>query len=547
MLQSLTPAQTQWVEKTLSRLSLEESVAQLLCISQFSDDRDYWLRLIEKTPVGAARARSADAERYREFLTELQQNSAVPLLVPANMENGATELRGYGTGFPWAMGMGAANDEALMAVMGQAIATEARYIGVNWVFNPVIDINFNPDNPITNIRSMGDNPAQISRLAVPWLQAMQQHGVAATPKHFPGDGVDDRDQHLVTTVNSLPFSQWIETFGFVWKAVIEAGVMCIMPGHISLPDYEGYQQSPQDAPPATLSRKLLIDLLRQELGYEGMIVSDNASMIGFTIHANPDDLIVDCIAAGNDIYLNADPEHDFDRLMRGVQDGRIAEEQIYASAKRVLEMKARLNLFEDPFGPAPTSEEQTHFQEAAQLMADKSITVLRNNEQLSLNLASGAKVLTVTYGQLMPRMGLVDLEVFDAELTARGFQVEHLHNPSSDEVRDKADEHDAVFINLLKLPMMPLGTARMTDTFRSWGWRSLYVTHPNVAYTSFGSPYVAYELPPVPRLIATYGNSGCSQKAAVKVWLGEIEALGTLPVRMPAVEIKPLSLPHSEG
>lgn len=542
MLQSLSPTQTQWVDKTISALTLEESVAQLLCISQFNDSLEYWLPLMEKIPFGAARGRSGTAEGSRSFIQELQKNSAVPLLVPANMEHGASEIQGYGTDFPWPMGMGAANDEGLIATMGQAIATEARYLGVNWLFNPVVDLNYNFNNPITNIRAMGDDPAQVSRLATIWLQAMQQHGVAATAKHFPGDGIDDRDQHLLTSVNTLPFSQWMETFGVVWKAVIEAGVMCIMPGHISLPDYQGFQEHPEDAPPATLSRKILIDLLRGQFGYEGLIVSDNASMIGLTCHADPDDLIVEAIASGIDIYLNANPEHDFGRLLRGIHDGRISEAQIYGSARRVLEMKARLNLFDEISWPAPTDDEQRTFRNAAQTMADKSITVLQNSEQLTLDLTPGAKVLTVTCGQLMPHMGVADLDIFDQTLQERGYQVEHLLNPNSDELRAAADTHDAVFINMVKLPIMPLGTSRHTDTFRSWGWRSLYRTHSNVAYTTFGNPYVAYELPSVPRLIAAYGSSDCSQRAAVKVWLGELGAEGVLPVRMPQVEIKPLSV-----
>jgi beta-N-acetylhexosaminidase len=541
MIQPLTEQQAQWVDKTLSTLTLEESVGQLLCISQFNDSREYWLRLMERVPFGAARASSESADGLREIMSELQQHSAIPLLVPANMEHGAAEQAGYGTDFPWAMGMGAANDDELMAIMGQAIATEARYIGVNWLFNPVVDLNYNFNNPITNIRSLGDDPAKVSRLATVWIQAMQQHGVAATAKHFPGDGVDDRDQHLLTTINSLPFEQWLETYGMVWKSVIDAGVMCIMPGHISLPDYQGYREQPEDAPPATLSRKLLVDLLRQELGYTGLIVSDNASMIGLTCHADADDLIVESIASGIDIFLNADPDHDFNRLLQGVHDGRVSEAQIYESARRVLEAKARLNLFEQILGPAPTQDQQTAFATAAQTMADKSMTILRSDGQLTLNLADEGKVLTVTCGQLMPRMGITDLDVFDEELQKRGFQVEHLLNPTSDELRQKATEHDAVFINLFKVPIMPLGSTRMTDTFRTWGWRSLYRTHPNVAYTAFGNPYVAYELPPVPRLIATYGNSDCSQRAAVKVWLGEIDAQGYCPVKLPKITIQPLS------
>lgn len=485
------------------------------------------------------RARTNSAESYRALLAETQARSPIPLLVPANMEHGAAELGGYGTDFPWAMAAGAANDEALMAARGEAVALEARHVGVNWVFHPVVDLNYNCNNPITNVRSMGDQPERVSRLAVATIQALQANGLAATAKHFPGDGIDDRDQHLLTTINSLPFVQWLETYGRVWRSVIDAGVMCIMPGHISLPDYQGYQEKPEAAPPATLSAKLLIDLLRQELGFAGMIVSDNANMIGLRINTNPEDQIVLSIASGIDMYLNADPEHDFDRLLQGVKDGRVSEERIQDAARRVLEMKARLNLFEDAFGPAPTAEQSKSFQTAARHMADKSITILRQNEPLVLVLEPGDKVLTATYGHFSHLFGESDLEAFDQALIERGFEVTHLLNPDSDELRQTAEKSRAVFMNISVIPFTTLGNIRMTDSFCTWGWRSIYLAHPQVAYTAFGSPYLAYEAPNLPRLIAAYGRSAVSQQAAVKFWLGEIDAQGTLPVQMPQVQIQP--------
>jgi beta-N-acetylhexosaminidase len=539
MIQPLTDQQAQWVETTLSSLSLEQCIAQLLCVSQPQDSKEYWLRLIEEKQIGCMRARTRSAQTYHELLLEAQQHSPIPLLVPANMEHGAAQFRGYGTEFPWQMAAGAANDEALMSMRGQAIATEARHIGVNWVFNPVVDLNYNFDNPITNIRSLGDDPDRVSRLACAQIRALQQYKVAATAKHFPGDGIDDRDQHLLTTVNSMPFDQWMDTYGRVWKAVIDAGVMCIMPGHISLPDYQGYTDRPESAPPATLSRKLLVDLLRQELDFDGLIVSDNASMIGLTSRANADERVVKSIASGIDVYLNADPDLDYARLMQAVRDARLSEERVRQSARRVLEMKARIGLFENPFGPAPTSKEKAAFQCAAQEMAEKSITVLRGGGQLLPKMTPSTKVLTVTYAQLNPMMGMTDLETFDQELRERGFQVAHLLNPDSRELRRAASEHDVVFINLYQMPMTSLGSARLTSSFRTWGWRSLFVDHPAVAYTAFGSPYVAYELPHISNLLAAYGGSDVSQRAALRVWLGETQAQGSLPVRMPQVQIKP--------
>jgi beta-N-acetylhexosaminidase len=543
MIQSLTSQQRRWVEKTLDGLSLEQCIGQMLNVSRSEDSAAYWLKLFEEVPVGCMSARTASAEAYRALLAEIQAHSPIPLLVLANMEHGAAEWKGYGTAFPWPMAAGAADEGSLVAAMGQAIAVEARHIGVNWVLNPVVDLNYNSNNPITNIRSMGDDPDRVCRLAPAWVQALQAHGVAATAKHFPGDGMDDRDQHLVTTVNTLPFEQWLGTYGRVWKAAIDAGVMTIMPGHISLPDYQGYANRPEAAPPATLSRRLLIDLLRQELGFGGLIVSDSTSMVGLTSRVRPEERAVAAIVAGIDVYLNADPERDSGCLVRAVRDGRLPEERIRASTRRVLELKARLNLREAPLGPAPTSGEQADFERAAQDMADKSIVILRSDGRPPVHLAAGASVLTVTVGQLNPMMRQADLDVFDEEMRRRGFQVEHLLNPNTRELLAAARAHDAVFIHVYVTPFTTMGTVRVTGGgFGSWGWRSLFNEHPCVLYTAFGSPYVAYELPHVPNLVATFGGTPVSQRAAVKVWLGEMDAQGTLPVRVPRVTIRSLPI-----
>lgn len=536
----LTPQQQQWVDRTLNALSLEHAIAQLFNVSRSDEDPAAWLKLLEQFPVGCLSARTKSAAAYQQILREVQSNAPIPLLVVANMEHGAAEWPDYGTDFPMFMAAGAADDQQLIAQLGQATAMEARQIGINWVLTPDIDLNYNFNNPVTNIRALGDKPDLVRRLSVALIQALQQHGVAATAKHFPGDGMDDRDQHLVTTINHLPFDQWLATYGQVWQRVIEAGVMTIMPGHISLPDYQGYRNNPDAAPPATLCDKLLIKLLRQELGYTGLIVSDSTSMVGLTSRAAPAERIVNSLAAGIDLYLGANPELDLGYVLQAVRDRRLTEEGIYQSARRVLALKAQLNLVDAPFGPAPTNDEQMTFAQAAQSMADKSITILRGADQRPVHLAPAAKVLTVTIARLNPFFGQKDLEVFDEELRKRGFQVEHLLNPKTAELQELAQSCAAVFVNVYVTPMTTMGTARVTlDSFGTWGWRALFTEHPQVFYTSFGSPYLLYELPHIPNLIATYGGADVSQRAAVKVWLGEIEAQGVLPVTLPQVRIKP--------
>jgi hypothetical protein len=258
---------------------------------------------------------------------------------------------------------------------------------------------------------------------------------------------------------------------------------------------------------------------------------------------------VAAINAGIDLYLGANPEVDYPALLAAVKDGHLSEERVQMATRRVLELKARLHLVEQPFGPAPTAVETASFAAAAQTMADKSITLVRNGGQHPLDLSPGAKILTVT---IMPTNTMIphpDLTRFDAELQERGYQVEHLLNPRSDELRAKAQEHEVVFVNVYVAPMMTLGSVRVTvGSFGHWGWRALFTEHSQVVYTSFGNPYLSFELPHVPSLALTYGGGEMAQRAAVKFWLGEIPASGTLPVRLPAVKIQGLAryLSHSE-
>lgn len=542
MAQILTPQQQQWVDRTLNALSLEHAIAQLFNVSRPQEDPAAWLKLLEQLPVGCMSARTKSAATYQQIIHDVQKNAPIPLLVVANMEHGAAEWPDHGTDFPMLMAAGAADNEQLIAQLGQATAMEARQIGINWVLTPDVDLNYNFNNPVTNIRALGDKPDLVGRLSAVLIQSLQQHGVAATAKHFPGDGMDDRDQHLVTSINNLPFEQWLPTYGGVWQRVIEAGVMTIMPGHISLPDYQGYRDNPDAAPPATLCDKLLIQLLRQELGFTGLIVSDSTSMVGLTSRAAPAERIVESLAAGIDLYLGADPDRDLGYVLQAVRDGRLTEAGIYQSARRVLALKAQLNLVDAPFGPAPTNDQQAAFAQSAQALADKSMTILRGAEQQPVQLAPGAKVLTVTIAKLNPLFGQKDLEVFDAELRRRGFQVEHLLNPKTADLQAVAQSCDAVFVNVYVTPMTTMGTARVTlDSFATWGWRDLFTEHPHVFYTSFGSPYLLYELPHIPNLLATYGGADVSQSAAVKVWLGEIAAQGVLPVTLPQIKITPFA------
>jgi beta-N-acetylhexosaminidase len=177
---TLSPQQQQWVDCTLTSLSLEQAILQLFNVSRPVEEPAAWRKLLEQYPVGCLSARTKSAAAYQQLLTAVQKQAPIPLLVVANMEHGASEWPDYGTDFPMLMAAGAANDEALIAQLGQATAVEARQIGIHWVLTPTVDLNYNFNNPVTNIRALGDKPELVSRLATVLIQALQAHGVAAT-------------------------------------------------------------------------------------------------------------------------------------------------------------------------------------------------------------------------------------------------------------------------------------------------------------------------------------------------------------------------------
>ncbi|MES1160949.1 MAG: glycoside hydrolase family 3 N-terminal domain-containing protein, partial [Bacteroidota bacterium] len=240
-------------------------------------------------------------EHIRRRCAEYQEASGLPLVFQEDYESGIG-IQGM-TSFPNEMTLGAADDPQLSYDYGKSVALESRSVGVTWVLHPVADINLNPLNPVTNTRSIGDDPDNAIRLLSRQMRGLQDNGVAATIKHFPGDGVDSRDQHLLTSCNSLSFSSWKEKHGKVFQALIDSGVACIMPGHITLPSY---QKEKIDGffPPATLSKELLTDLLKGQMGFRGVVVSDAMVMGGFRGYFDsPLEGQVQSFLAGVDVLL----------------------------------------------------------------------------------------------------------------------------------------------------------------------------------------------------------------------------------------------------
>jgi len=275
---------SEWVEQVLTTLTLDQKIGQLLhpCLppSTSIEEREKHLDGIEP---GGLFLFSGTKDQFSEITSWFQSESFTPVIISADLENGAGKIIEDATSFPCMMSVAAADDEKLSYEMGRAAALEGSACGVHWSFGPIVDMNVHPHNPGTNTRSFGDDPERILRLSKAMLRGMQENGLCATVKHFPGAGLDDRDQHLCTAINPFRMDQWFALSGRMFQESIDLGVWSVMIGHISLPAWDpGIGDHLQNAPPATLSKKIITGLLRERMGFEGVIITDALDMAGVT-------------------------------------------------------------------------------------------------------------------------------------------------------------------------------------------------------------------------------------------------------------------------
>jgi beta-N-acetylhexosaminidase len=528
-MQPLTSEQQQWVDKTLASLTLEQRVGQLLQPKIDNESSvDPLLKTMEKIPFGGLFVWGAKREEHIERIGRLQAASHVPIVVAADLENGPGYVVAGTVQFPDTLAVGAADSEELAYAMGRAAALEGRACGIHWTFAPVVDVNLNPDNPIANTRSLGDNPERIGPLAAAIIRGMQEHGLAACAKHFPGDGIDDIDQHISTSVNSLPLEKWKAVSGRTFNSAFAAGAWSTMIGHIAFPAWDPEKDKRGAYRPATVSHRIVTDLLRKEMKFGGMVVTDDMNMGGVAGYMNRRDRTIACIKAGCDMFLFPALPFTYDVLLEAVKSGELSEERVTDAARYILEFKARLNLHTGELkGRTPTAGEQNEFGRAARDMSEKALVCVRDvNGILPLRgLKSGAKVLTVTVTN-----DNHDLPDVDRELATRGFRVQHIIADNYGCVDKFIGDVDAVFINFTFKANWGVGSPRSVGPHNRMFMNGFHMEHPCVVFTSFGSPYQLRQFSTLPNLINTHSTSPSSQSAAVAAWFGDIPITGRSPV-----------------
>ena len=427
-----------WVEKTIAGMTIEEKIGQLF-INLFVDLTPGKAKeLLDKYHIGGARYMGAKSDVVYDLISTLQENAKIPLLVAANCDSGGNGACTDGTYIASAAAVDASKSEKIAYNVGYVSGKEEEALGVNWKFDPCVDILMNWRNTIVNTRAYGDNAEGVIKYAGAYIKGLRQSNVASCVKHFPGDGTEERDQHLVLGVNELSVEEWDRSFGEVYRKVIDDGVMSIMAGHIALPAYQ-FKLNPdlknEDILPATLAPELITGLLRGQLGFNGLVVTDASHMLGMTAAMRRRDYVPQAIAAGCDMFLFFnDLEEDFNFMLDGYRRGVITEERLHDALSRILGLKASLNLhnLQAEGRLIPPKEGLSiignpEFMEMAKEAANHSITLVKNTKnELPIRPSTHKRIKLYTlYGEMGGLHGSskASEQVIIEELEKAGFEV----------------------------------------------------------------------------------------------------------------------------
>ncbi len=539
-----------WIAQTLKKMTLREKLGQMLMVPYFgvfhsaeSTAYEEILREVEENRVGgliimAGRGplglRRSQVYPTAVMMNELQRRAKIPLLVGADFESGTRMRLEEGTSFPSAMAIAATGDPQFAYDAGKYTALEARAAGVHWIFAPDADLNDNPDNPIINVRSFGENPESVAAYVKESVRGIEENGALATAKHFPGHGNVNVDSHLALA--TVPGSRdELESNELVpFRAAIQAKVSAIMPGHLAVPAFE---LSPNT--PATFSRHILTGLLRERLKFTGLIVTDALDMGGVTSLCSPGEAAVRTVEAGADVLLMPPiPDAAIAALEIAVRSGRITESRIDASVRRILTAKARLRLSKNRLvdvAQLSRNFARPEYASRAQQIADSGVTLLRDTPHLlPLDSTRPLRVLLVALSadpdhcpgetiepEIRPRVD--SLTVLRADTQYSRVSALRLPPPGSYDVAIAA-----LFVRVADRK----GNVAFPDDQRAFV-NELLVAGKGVLVAAFGSPYLISRFPEATTWVAQFSTNDVSQRAVARAIFGQVPIGGKIPVTVP--------------
>lgn len=540
-----------WVEETLSSMDLNDKVGQLFCPIGMTDNKEELKGFIENFKPGGIMYRPSQGKVMQETHRFLQENSNIPLLISANLEAGGNGIAADGTYFGKQLQVAATDDEDMAYKLGVIAGREGRAVGCNWAFAPVVDIDMNFRNPITNVRTYGSDSDRVLRMGREYMKGINEQGVAVSIKHFPGDGVDERDQHLLTSVNTLSVEEWDKTFGKIYRGLIEDGAQTVMAGHISLPQYSKLLNPSlrdEEIMPATLAPELLNGLLRDELGFNGLIVTDASPMLGFTAAEKREIAVPKAIASGCDMFLfNKNIVEDYKFMMQGIENGILTLERVEEAVTRILALKASMGLHKQKEqGTLVPGEESLALLKCgeheawARECADKSVTLVKDTQKLlPITPEKYKRIRLYVLGDKEGgfKEGSAVTEIIKSALEKEGFEISlyddknldfsEVFGGSVESLKEKFD---------LALYVANLETASNQTTVRINWVQPMAANGPwfakeiPTAFISVANPYHLIDVPMVKTYINAYSSSEYVVEAVIEKITGKSEFKGINPV-----------------
>ena len=565
-------AALKWANEELRRMSLEEKVGQLISVginatflNQESDAYRALKRHVEDNKIGGLILFRSPVYESVILVNRMQQLARYPLLISADLEAGAGMRFDDTVNFPWNMAVAATGNPDYARRQGEITAREARALGIQQVFAPVVDVNNNAANPVINVRSYGEDPADVSRFAAAFTEGAQAAGVIATAKHFPGHGDTAVDSHRGLPEINVARDR-LNTVEFVpFKAAVNAGVGSVMVGHIALPQIDPTAIKPlpravkgraidtdeageiieeKATMPATMS-PVMGRLLRSELNFPGMIVTDALSMSGLTIYFTPEESAVRALEAGADMLLKpADVDAAFRGVREAVKSGRIGEPRVEESVCRILAAKYDLGLVEQRLTSIDNIDRIVGSKDVLELateIAERAVTLVRDEDKLLplKNLKRDAKIfnLAVTNGD--DRAWIAN--PFVSRLSRGGVKMETIvldERSSEQEVQqaiERAKSADLVLASLYgRVRSGQASSVGIPDTGAK-ALSSLIAEKKRMIGISFGNPYLLQSFPGLRAYVVAYGDMPSLQQAVARALLGEIDITGKLPISLPGL------------
>lgn len=542
-----------WVEETFGKMSEDDKLRQLFCLITYNDDEEYCKYIGKEVRPGGFMSRTMSAEECISATAKMQKYSDIPMLVAANFEAGGNGMILGGTILGRPMEVAATGEVEQARRLGEVCGAEGASVGANWSFAPIVDIDYNFRNPITNTRTFGSAPDLVRKMGKAYIDEVQKHGLAGCAKHFPGDGRDERDQHIAPSINDLSCEEWDKTYGAIYKECINSGVKTIMIGHIMQPAYTRYfcpDIDDHDIMPATVNKYLVTNLLREKLGFNGLIITDSTTMAGIAAMLPREKMVPLTIAAGCDMFLFTKClEEDLAYMKKGYEDGVFTQERLDDAVLRILALKASLKLHEKQKNGTlvPRLEDakkiigNEKFISWSKECADKAITLVKEEKGvLPITPERYKKVLFYSLEDERKEMTIFNIDdsentKFLNKLKAAGFDVDVFKPKGGFEgmmtpVSEIVDKYDLIIYSA------SLQT-RSNQTVVRIEWASpmganvpIYCHSVPTIFVSFENPYHLLDVPQVRTFINCYCGFDTVIDALVEKLTGKSEFKGKSPV-----------------